>query len=170
MKHIVERAIGHPVCDYDWVRGGRRLTRPQHGQHIWVGEDSTGGETHRWRDALDTIEHFNMQNKSQTLNFVCRWIIFVTHLSFGYSSLKSRLFLVVHSRTWSILITISLPCQRPCHNWQRKSKHQYWFCLATVALFEETSSPLQSDSRWLWTTLRAAYNRCRLVCLAYRYL
>ena len=36
--------------------------------------------------------------------------------SFGYSSLKSRLFRVVQSRIFSILMTMSLPCQRPFHN------------------------------------------------------
>lgn len=54
VKHIVEGAIGHPVCNYDWMRGGRSLTRPQHRQHVWVGEDSTAGETSRWRG---THEH-----------------------------------------------------------------------------------------------------------------
>lgn len=40
------------------------------------------------------------------------------YLSLGYSSLKSRVFLVVQSRTLSSFATISFPCQRPCHNFQ----------------------------------------------------
>lgn len=56
VKHVVEGAIGHPVCDDDGVRGGRRLTRSQHGQHIGVGEypgmgprkRDTGKETEKY--------------------------------------------------------------------------------------------------------------------------
>lgn len=60
VKHIVEGAIGHPVCNYDWMRGRWRLTRPQHGQHVGVGEDSTTGETPRWRgthEHTETTDH-----------------------------------------------------------------------------------------------------------------
>lgn len=39
-----------------------------------------------------------------------------TYRSFGYSSLKSRLFRVVQSRIFSNLTTMSLPCQRPFHS------------------------------------------------------
>lgn len=42
------------------------------------------------------------------------------NLSLGYSSLKSLLFLVVQSRTFSTLTTISFPCQRPCHSYRQE--------------------------------------------------
>lgn len=44
------------------------------------------------------------------------------NLSLGYSSLKSLPFLVVQSRTFSSLMAISFPCQRPCHNYRRETK------------------------------------------------
>lgn len=46
-----------------------------------------------------------------------------THRSFGYSSLKSRLFRVVQSRIFSILMTMSLPCQRPFHSCRETGGH-----------------------------------------------
>lgn len=58
VKHIVKGAIGHPVCNYDWMRGRWSLTRPQHGQHVWVGEDSTT----RWRgthEHTETTDHYH---------------------------------------------------------------------------------------------------------------
>ena len=38
VQHVVEGAVGHPVCDDDGVGRGRSLATPQHGQHVWMGE------------------------------------------------------------------------------------------------------------------------------------
>lgn len=89
VKHIVEGAIGHPVCNYDWMRGGRSLTRPQHGQHIGVGEDSTAGETGRMntqvQQTTNTMETFHrLKMTDQDCPLFWNKIV---HLDFSLSSI-----------------------------------------------------------------------------------
>lgn len=134
MQDVVEGAIWHPVCDDDGVGGRRRLTCSQHRQDIWVGKYP--GER---RGGVEGQPRRHPEKVGDTTRMRCdrrnTWRLFQRNvdaqrtegsqksgsnknLSLGYSSLKSRLFLVVQSRTFSILTTISFPCQRPCHSFQ----------------------------------------------------
>lgn len=64
MQNVVERAIRHPVCDDDGVRGRRRLTCSQHRQHIWVGKypgrEGGSGRTDKETDSQKEWEAHNL--------------------------------------------------------------------------------------------------------------
>lgn len=140
MQDVVEGAIWHPVCDDDGVGGRRRLTCSQHRQDIWMGkypgrEGGGGGRTAKETPGKSGRHTTRMRcdRRNTSRLFQCNVDTQRTegsqksgsnkNLSLGYSSLKSRLFLVVQSRTFSILTTISFPCQRPCHSLiQRKMR------------------------------------------------
>lgn len=134
VQHVVEGAIGHPVADDDGVgcRGG--LAGAQHWEHVGVRKDPAREATALRTGVLPTpshcapsvlpgcprvprAPHWATTNPADPLGsgLACPGGA-GAHRSFGYSSLKSRLFRVVQSRIFSILMTMSLPCQRPFHS------------------------------------------------------
>lgn len=152
MQNVVERAVRHPMCDDDRVRG-RRQTRTQNREHIRMGKYPEmepegkvgipgGHQTHGGFDRnrqlvwdATTKENRNFalpqRKRQQTMGRQGRthdtWIKVGggdDYLSLGYSSLKSRVFLVVQSRTFSSLATMSFPCQRPCQSFPRGEINQ----------------------------------------------